>query len=89
MAKKRRKLSKEYEKLISVAMKDIELITAKIHDIYDDDIRTEYAIAFAPIKGTLSKIKSIYTELGYTEDSDQMYNFYSSILDKFKEEYEI
>ena len=56
MAKRRRKLSKEYEKLISISNKDIELILAKINDIYDDDIRGEYAIAFAPIKNTLSKI---------------------------------
>ncbi len=89
MAKKRRKLSKEFEKLMSISNKDIELITAKIHDIYDDDIRTEYAIAFAPIKNTLSKIKAIYTEIGFTDESDYMYQYYLDALQKFKEEYEI
>ena len=89
MAKRRRKLSKEYEKLISISNKDIELILAKINDIYDDDIREEYAIAFAPIKNTLSKIKSIYNEIGYTEESDSIFSYYKEILDKFKAEYEI
>ena len=48
MPKKRRKLSKEHEKSISIALKEIELILAKINDINDDDIRGEYAISFAP-----------------------------------------
>ena len=89
MAKRRRKLSKEFEKLIAIANKDIELIIAKINDIYDDDIRGEYAIAFAPIKSTLSKIKAIYSEIGFTEDSDHMYSCYLDSINKFKNEYEI
>ena len=89
MAKKRRKLSKDHEKLLSIADKDIELILAKINDIYDDDIRLEYLQAFAPIKMTLSKIKSIYDEIGYNDDSEHIYKFYLDSLNKFKEEYEI
>ena len=54
MPRKRRKLSKEHEKSISIAQKEIELILAKINDINDDDIRTEYAISFAPLMSPLS-----------------------------------
>ena len=89
MPKKRRKLSKEYEKSISIAQKEIELILAKINDIYDDDIRGEYAISFAPIKLTLDKINSDYNDYGYSEESQKMYSDYLNLLSKFKEEYEI
>ena len=49
MAKRRRKLSPELEKKISLAKKQIELITAIIHDINDDDIQEEYKSAFLPV----------------------------------------
>ena len=89
MPKKRRKLSKDHEKSISIALKEIELILAKIHDINDDDIRGEYAISFAPVKLTLDKIRLDYTNIGFNEDSVAMYSSYLTLLDKFKEEYEI
>ena len=89
MPKKRRKLSKEHEKSISIALKEIELILAKINDINDDDIRGEYAISFAPVKLTLDKIRLDYTNIGFNEDSVKMYASYLTLLDKFKEEYEI
>ena len=89
MAKKRRKLSKEHEKNISIALKEIELILAKINDINDDDIRGEYAISFAPVKLTLDNIRTDYSNIGFNEDSLQMYAKYLSLLAKFKEEYEI
>ncbi len=89
MVKKRRKLSKEYEKQLQMSAKDIELILAKINDIYDDDIKLEYSIAFAHVKNILSKIKSIYDNIGYTDDSDHMLKHYKQSLNKFKEEYEI
>ena len=89
MPKKRRKLSKEHEKSISFALKETELILAKINDIYDDDIRGEYAISFAPVKLTLDKIRLDYANIGFNEDSVKMYSTYLSLLAKFKEEYEI
>ncbi len=89
MPKKRRKLSKEHEKSISVAQKEIELILAKINDIYDDDIREEYAISFAPVKLTLDRIRSDYDIVGFNEDSVKMYSDYLSLLATFKQEYEI
>ena len=89
MPKKRRKLSKEHEKSISIALKEIELILAKINDINDDDIRGEYAISFAPVTLALDKIRLDYTNIGFNEDSVKMYSSYLSLLARFKEEYEI
>ena len=89
MPKKRRKLSKEHEKSISIALKEIELILAKINDISDDDIRGEYAISFAPVKLTLDKIRTEYDDIGFNEDSLLMYSSYLSLLARFKDEYEI
>ncbi len=89
MAAKRRKLSKDFEKKINSALKELELILAKINDIDDDDIRGEYAIAFAPIKSMISIISSDYKKYGFTENSDSLYLDYSLSIDKFKLEYEI
>ena len=89
MPKKRRQLSKDHEKSISIALKEIELILAKINDIKDDDIRGEYAISFAPVKLTLDKIRLDYTNIGFNDDSVTMYASYLTLLNKFKEEYEI
>ena len=86
---RRRKLSKEYEQQILTSQKDVELILAKINDIDDDDIRVEYTVAFAPIKTRLDKIHSQYKQLGYTDQSDLMYNQYLESIEFFKKEYEI
>ena len=52
MAKRRRKLSPELEKNISLAKKQIELITAIIHDIDEDDIQEEYKLYNIHLKAT-------------------------------------
>ena len=89
MAKRRRKLSKEFEKLISTSQKEIELILAKINDIYDDDIRGEYAFSFAPVKALIDNISSEYKDIGYTVNSDTKFSNYQLKLNTFKNEYEI
>ena len=89
MVKKRRKLSKDYEKELINSGKEIELILAKINDIDEDDIRVEYTVAFAPLKNYHKSLKNEYKEIGYTEQSTDNFNKYSFNLKKFKEEYEI
>ncbi|ABX08768.1 hypothetical protein [Prochlorococcus marinus] len=89
MAKRRRKLSKDYEKLISKSEREVELYIAKINDIDDDDIRTEYTIAFSAVKSKLDYIKSAYTSIGYNEDSDTLMLLYQESLKNFISEYEI
>ena len=89
MAKRRRKLSPELEKNISLAKKQIELITAIIHDIDEEDIQEEYKSAFLPVMSTYMTLDQMYKELGFNEDTNKLYNLYLSNLEIFKSEYEI
>ena len=89
MAKRRRKLSPELEKNISLAKKQIELITAIIHDIDEEDILEEYKSAFLPVMSTYMSLDQMYKESGFNENTENLYNLYCSNLDKFKSEYEL
>ena len=89
MAKRRRKLSPELEKNISLAKKEIELITAIIHDIDEEDIQEEYKSAFLPVMSTYMSLDQLYKDLGLNEDTSNLYNLYLSNLEKFKGEYEL
>ena len=89
MPKRRRKLSPELEKNISLAKKQIELITAIIHDIDEEDIQEEYKTAFLPVMSTYMSLNQMYKELGLNEDTTSLYERYLSNLDKFKNEYEL
>ena len=89
MVKRRRKLSPELEKNISLAKKQIELITAIIHDIDEEDIQEEYKSAFLPVMSTYMSLDQMYKELGFNEKTENLYNLYCSNLDKFKSEYEL
>ncbi len=89
MAKRRRKLSPELEKNISLAKKQIELITAIIHDINEEDIQEEYKSAFLATMSTYMSLDQKYNETGLNEDTENLYQLYLSNLDKFKSEYEL
>tara|TARA_B100000579_G_scaffold9023_1_gene6758 strand:+ start:579 stop:848 length:270 start_codon:yes stop_codon:yes gene_type:complete len=89
MAKRRRKLSPELEKNISLAKKQIELITAIIHDIDEDDIQEEYKSAFLPVMSSYMTLDQMYKELGINEDTTNLYQQYLTNLEKFKNEYEL
>ena len=89
MAKKRRKLSPELEKNISLAKKQIELITAIIHDIDEDDIQEEYKSAFLPVMSTYMSLDQMYKDVGFNENTSNLYELYLSNLEKFKSEYEL
>ena len=89
MAKRRRKLSPELEKNISLAKKQIELITAIIHDIDEDDIQEEYKTAFLPVMSAYMSLDQMYNDLGFNDDTANLYKLYLSNLEKFKSEYEL
>ena len=89
MAKRRRKLSPELEKNISLAKKQIELITAIIHDIDEEDIQEEYKSAFLPVMSTYMSLDQMYKEFGFNDDTNHLYHLYLSNLEIFKSEYEI
>ena len=89
MAKKRRKLSKELESDIAKAAKQVELITAQINDIYEEDIQNEYRLAFDPIKNSYLLLATLYKTEGITNQTEELNKTYKSLLIKFEEEYEI
>ena len=89
MAKRRRKLSPELEKNISLAKKQIELITAIIHDIDEEDIQEEYKSAFLPVMSAYMSLDQMYIETGFNENTSELYQLYLTNLDKFKSEYEV
>ncbi len=89
MPKRRRKLSKDYERQISIAAKEVELLQAKINDIDEDDIREEYMTAFSIVKGRYMYISSTYDKVGFNEDSDTLLALYKESIKSFTSEYEI
>ena len=89
MAKRRRKLSPELEKKISLAKKQIELITAIIHDINEDDIQEEYKSAFLPVMSAYLSLEQMYKDVGFNDDTTKLHELYLTNLDKFKNEYEV
>ena len=89
MAKRRRKLSPELEKDIALAKKQIELITAIIHDIDEEDIQEEYKSAFLPVMSSYMSLDQMYKDIGFNEESESLYKLYLSNLKKFKSEYEL
>ena len=89
MAKRRRKLCPELEKNISLAKKEIELITAIIHDIDDDDIQEEYKSAFLPVMSAYMSLDQMYKEIGFNEETTNLHLLYLTNLNKFKDEYEL
>ncbi len=89
MAKRRRKLSPELEKNISLAKKEIELITAIIHDIDEDDIQEEYKSAFLPVMSAYMSLDQMYNEVGFNDDTTKLHQLYLTNLAQFKNEYEL
>ena len=89
MTRRRRKLSPELENNISIAKKQVELITAIIHDINEEDIQEEYKTAFLPVMSSYMSLDQLYKEIGFNDDTNGIYNEYLANLDKFKNEYEI
>ena len=89
MPKKRRKLNKNFEKIIYSSKKKIELILAKIYDINDEDIQKEYMFAFGEVVNLFEIVKNDYDELGFHDNSEILNRKYQDAISKFESEYEI
>ena len=72
MPKKRRKLDKNFEKIIYSAKKKIELILAKIYDINDEDIQKEYMSGFKEVINLYEILKNDYEIVGFNENSENL-----------------
>ncbi|MBO8217069.1 hypothetical protein [Prochlorococcus marinus] len=89
MAKKRRKLNKEFERKIYTSKRNVELVLAKIYDIDDEDIQKEYMSAFNKIVYLYDLLKEDYEQKGFNEDSESLLLNYKNAFNLFESEFEI
>ena len=89
MPKKRRKLSKEMEAEMAAAKRKIELISALINDIRDEDIQGEYLGAFSQVRLAVVNLVAKYTTDGFCEETEGLLALYKGLIDQFESEYEL
>ena len=89
MAKKRRKLNKDFEKKIYSSKKNVELVLAKIYDIDDEDIQKEYMSAFNDVVNLYDALKEDYEQIGFTDNSEMFLSNYKKAFKLFESEFEI
>ncbi len=89
MAKKRRKLNKDFEKKIYSSKKNVELVLAKIYDIDDEDIQKEYISAFNEVVYLYEELKKDYEQIGFNDNSEGILKKYKNAFDLFELEFEI
>jgi len=89
MAKKRRKLNKDFEKEIYSSKKNVELVLAKIYDIDDEDIQKEYMSAFNEVVYSYDELKINYEENGFHDNSEKLLTRYKNAFNIFESEFEI
>ena len=89
MAKKRRKLNKEFEKKIYSSKKNVELVLAKIYDIDDEDIQKEYMSAFNEVVYLYDELKENYQQIGFDDNSEDLLLNYKNAFKLFEAEFEI
>ena len=89
MAKKRRKLNKEFEKKIYSSKKNVELVLAKIYDIDDEDIQKEYMRAFNEVVYLYDELKENYEQIGFDDNSEDLLVNYKNAFNLFESEFEI
>tara|TARA_B100001248_G_scaffold127034_1_gene95216 strand:- start:1469 stop:1738 length:270 start_codon:yes stop_codon:yes gene_type:complete len=89
MAKKRRKLNKDFEKKIYSSKRNVELVLAKIYDIDDEDIQKEYMSAFNGVVRIYDELKENYDEQGFNDNSEEILSNYRNAYNVFESEFEI
>ena len=89
MAKKRRKLNKDFEKKIYASKKNVELVLAKIYDINDEDIQKEYISAFKGVLNLYDELKENYEQQGFNDNSEELLSNYKNAFNIFESEFEI
>ena len=89
MAKKRRKLNKDFERKIYSSKKNVELVLAKIYDIDDEDIQKEYISGFNRVLYLYDQLKEDYDQLGINDNSQELLTNYHNAFNLFESEFEI
>jgi len=83
MAKKRRKLNKDFERKIYSSKKNVELVLAKIYDIDDEDIQKEYMSAFNKVVYLYDELKEDFSKynakiVGISADNEDSHKSFCS-----------
>ena len=89
MAKKRRKLNKDFERKLYTSKKNVELVLAKIYDIDDENIQKDYMRAFNGVVYLYDELKVDYEERGFNDNSEQFLKNYKNAFNLFESEFEI
>lgn len=89
MPKKRRKLNKEMEADMATAKRKIELISALINDIRDEEIQGEYLEAFGQVRSAVVNLVAKYTTDGFCEETEGLLALYEGLIDQFEADYEL
>ena len=89
MAKKRRKLNKDFEREIYTSKKNVELVLAKIYDIDDEDIQKEYITSFNEVVNLYDELKEDYEQKGFNDNSEELLKNYKNAFNLFESEFEI
>ena len=89
MAKKRRKLNKDFERKVYSSKKNVELVLAKIYDIDDEDIQKEYIGGFNGVVYLFDELKNDYEEKGFNDKSEEFLTNYKKAFNLFESEFEI
>ncbi len=89
MAKKRRKLNKDFERQIYSSKKNVELVLAKIYDIDDEDIQKEYMGEFNKVVYLYDELNDDYEKKGFHDNSEEFLLDYKNALKLFESEFEI
>ncbi len=89
MPRKRRKLNADLEKEIAAAKRKVELITAIINDIEEEDIQGEYRIAFESVRNSVLLLSNMYDLTGFNDESEMEFSRYKQLITNFELEYEI
>ena len=89
MAKKRRKLNKDFERKIYASKKNVELVLAKIYDIDDEEIQKEYMSAFNNVVHSYDELKEDYERQGFSDNSEELLSSYKNAFNLFESEFEI
>ena len=89
MARKRRKLNKDFERKIYSSKKNVELVFEKIYDIDDEDIQKEYMSAFNRVVYLYDVLKDDYELQGFCDDSEELLTNYKNAFNLFESEFEI
>ena len=89
MAKKRRKLNKDFERKIYSSKKNVELVLAKIYDIDDEDIQKEYITAFNEVVHLYDQLNEDYEKQVFNDNSEGLLKNYKDAFNLFESEFEI